>query len=153
MKDTFEYMERIDRLSDIAERVSLLLGDIIEDFVDPIYCADGNAKTVVPIACLGANSAYLKVHMAWEMNQSVWEEAVAMVKELSKQSPKSHRDMTNAERVAEITNDITASIRSIEGRVDWLERMKKLNFASMALATGHDISINVSTMEKIIAGS
>ena len=56
----------------------------------------------------------------------------------SKEAPKNHRDMTRAERIDEIMNDINKAVGKIENKEDWLDRLKILNVCAIMLAMGYN---------------
>lgn len=123
--------DKATRLSILADRAVLLIDELATNF---LYLVDNGQ----PVTEGDTHNAVLMGDMLLEMALEMQTVATTLIELIrSKQEPeKDHQDMTRAERIDEILNDINKSVSRIEERPDWLECMKDLNYHAIMLGMG-----------------
>ena len=126
-----ELNDDILRAKQLAERADLLAFEVNKFVFDVDYSSRNHGEGE-------AHLASIKSDMLLEIISEIHTILTTLdrLTTPSKEAPKNHRDMTRAERIDEILNEITEAVGKIENRPDWLDRMKILNFCAIVLAMG-----------------
>lgn len=146
MLELLELNGRLSDVNDLAERASVLMTDVIEDFLvqldrkQPVTQGDVHVTRVKAEA---VRDTIDEMNAALDALEHDTEPAKA-----SKASAVDHIDTAKNDRTDEILNDIVSCFEQIEARPDWLERLKKLSFCASALAAGCELTVTAGETGK-----
>lgn len=125
----------LDEMSIYIDWAAILMRDLIEGFLQPLaHDCNGRSYSTMTLIWSEAEAMGEKAEMVNRFLSHVADHHRAMSALVFAPDPPNHRDITRAERIDEIMNDINKAVGLIEDRPDWLETMKELNGKAWALA-------------------
>ena len=131
-----ELMENIDEMGIYLDWIGVLLRDINEDYLQPLaHDCKGKDYGATQLVRYAGEQMEAKGDMVERFLCEISKRYRAITRLVFNQEQiKDRRDMTRAERIDEILNDVNAAVSIIENRPDWLDSMKELNGKAWALA-------------------
>ena len=132
--------DNLNEMGVLFDWVGILLRDITSDYLEPLaYGKAGKEYDVESLVWCEGEAMAEKAEMILAFMSHItdhYDKISAAV--FTSNPPRNHRDMTRAERIDEILNDVNEAVGIIEDRPDWLETMKELNGKAWALALRKD---------------